>query len=68
MMMLMNDDDDDGDNNDDDDDADTLDAVGRQGVADPPFWCNFKLSGQQTSFSSPFVVMLRRRITIDQIY
>ena len=22
---------------DDDDDADTLDAVGRQGVADPPF-------------------------------
>ena len=42
---------------DDDDDADTLDAVGRQGVADPPFSCNFKLSGQQTSFSSPFVVM-----------
>ena len=66
--MMIDDDGDDDDDDDEDDDADTLDAVGRRGVADPPFWCNFKPSGQQTSFSSPFVVIFRRRISMDEIY
>ena len=35
--MMIDDDGDDDDDDDEDDDADTLDAVGRRGVADPPF-------------------------------